>query len=75
LIVDSLIIRDINSKGLSESEIIESTRRSINEAIQKWHIIPTTIESFIFEFIPSYKDTNFKSILDIVKDRPAITST
>ncbi len=32
-------------------------------------IIPTTVESFIFELIETYKDEKFKQVLAIAKDR------
>ena len=34
-------------------------------------VIPTTIESLLFECIPSYKDEKFKQVLAIAKNRPA----
>jgi hypothetical protein len=34
-------------------------------------VIPTTIESLLFECIPSYKDEKFKPVLAIAKNRPA----
>ena len=67
LVVDCCICEKDRGNTLKVRRCVNKQLQSIIE--EEKQVIPTTIESLLFECIPSYKDEKFKQVLGIAKNR------